>query len=73
MRNGITESEPRYLDVNDLAQQLGVAVQTIYRWRSEGIDMPRGFRVNGRVRWRQETVDAWVATQEARASQSSSG
>lgn len=73
MGNSTAESGARYLDVNDLAQQLGVAAQTIYRWRSEGIDMPRGFRVNGRVRWRQETVDAWVATQEARASESSTG
>lgn len=54
----------RHLDVSDVAEQLGVAVQTLYRWRSEGKDMPKGFKVGGRVRWRQESVDAWITAQE---------
>jgi len=57
----------RYLDVHDVAAELGVSVQTIYRWRSEGADMPVGFLVGSRVRWRQETVDEWIATQEHKA------
>ena len=57
----------QYLDVADLAAQLGVSVQTLYRWRSEGHDMPKGFLVGSRVRWRQETVDEWIAAQEAKA------
>lgn len=58
----------QYLDVGALAAQLGVSVQTLYRWRSEGHDMPQGFLVGSRVRWRQETVDAWIAEQEAKVS-----
>lgn len=57
----------KYLDVHAVADQLGVSVQTIYRWRSEGFDMPVGFLVGSRVRWRQETVDLWIAVQEAKA------
>lgn len=56
----------RHLDVHQLADQLGVSVQTIYRWRSEGADMPRGFKVGNGVRWRQERVDEWIAAQEAK-------
>ena len=57
----------RYLDIGALAEQLGVSIQTLYRWRSEGHDMPKGFMVGARVRWRQETVDAWIEAQEAKA------
>jgi len=58
----------RYLDIAELAEQLGVSVQTLYRWRSEGHDMPKGFMVGARVRWRQETVDTWIEAQEAKVS-----
>lgn len=57
----------KYLDIGELAEQLGVAVQTLYRWRSEGADMPTAFRVGSKLRWRQEVVDAWVAAQEQKA------
>ncbi|WP_213816201.1 helix-turn-helix domain-containing protein [Glaciihabitans sp. dw_435] len=56
-----------YLNIEDLAAQLGLSVQTLYRWRSTGADMPQGFLIGSRVRWRQETVDAWLSTQEAKA------
>lgn len=58
----------RYLDVAQLAEELGVSVQTIYRWRSEGADMPKAFKVGSQLRWKQETVDQWIAAQEAKAS-----
>jgi excisionase family DNA binding protein len=57
----------RYLDINDLAEQLGMSTATLYRWRSDGTDMPIGFMIGSRVRWKQETVDAWIAAQEAKA------
>lgn len=56
----------KFLDVNELADQLGVSVATIYRWRSEGVDMPQGFLVGARVRFTQEIVDAWVSAQIAK-------
>lgn len=64
-----TRAGEQLVDVHQLADQLGVAVQTIYRWRSEGIDMPRGFKVGNAVRWRQQVVDEWIAAQEAKAAQ----
>lgn len=59
----------RFLDINDLAGQLGVSVATIYRKRSQAEDLPTGFKIGARVRWRQETVDAWIEAQEAKAAQ----
>lgn len=56
----------KLLTINELAEQMGVAVQTIYRWRSDGTDMPKGFKVGNLVRWREETVDAWIAAREGK-------
>ena len=51
------------LDINELAEQLGISVATIYRWRSEGQDMPHAMKIGGRVRWTQDSVDSWLAEQ----------
>ncbi|MGA1812755.1 helix-turn-helix domain-containing protein [Frondihabitans sp. 4ASC-45] len=53
----------QYLDVGAIAEQLGVSVATIYRWRSEKRDMPRAFKAGGKVRWTQDSVDEWVQSQ----------
>jgi len=60
-------TKTRYLDINDLAEELGVSVATLYRWRSDGSDMPTGFKIGSQVRFRQETVDAWIEEQERKA------
>jgi len=57
-------SSPK-LDINELASQLGVSTATLYRWRSTGADMPRGFKVGARVRWTQQSVDDWIDKQMA--------
>ena len=59
---------PRFLDINDLAEQLGISVATLYRWRSDGTDMPRGFLIGSRVRFKQEVVDLWIEAQQTKAS-----
>lgn len=43
-----------------------MSVATLYRWRSDGTDMPKGFKIGGRVRWAQETVDLWLDAQVAK-------
>ena len=60
-------SKTRFIDINELAEQLGISVATIYRKRSEHEDIPLGFLIGSRVRWRQETVDLWIQAQEAKA------
>ncbi|PPH27809.1 AlpA family transcriptional regulator [Rathayibacter sp. AY1F9] len=56
-----------FLDVNDVAGQLKVSVATLYRWRSIGADMPKGFKVGSKLRFTQESVDAWIEEQQAKA------
>ena len=63
----VSSRQRRNLDVNDVAQQLGLSVATIYRWRSDGTDMPKAFKIGGRVRWTQKAVDDWIDAQIAEA------
>ncbi|TFD22130.1 AlpA family transcriptional regulator [Cryobacterium sp. TMS1-13-1] len=63
----VSSRQRRNLDVNDVAQQLGLSVATIYRWRSDGTDMPKAFKIGGRVRWTQLSVDEFLDAQIAKA------
>jgi excisionase family DNA binding protein len=47
------------MSVQDLAEYLGVARQTIYQWRYQGFG-PDSVRVGGAVRYRRAEVDAWL-------------
>ncbi|TXS72428.1 AlpA family transcriptional regulator [Streptomyces sp. sk2.1] len=52
----------RYLTPVDLADLLGVPVETVYQWRRKRTG-PRGFRVGRHVRFDPEDVRAWVQCQ----------
>ena len=52
----------RYLTPVDLAELLGVPVETVYQWRRKHTG-PRGFRVGRHLRFDPEDVRAWVASQ----------
>jgi predicted DNA-binding transcriptional regulator AlpA len=56
--------EGRLLDVHDLGERLGIPVGTIYRKRSAGEPMPAAVRVGRALRWKPETVAAWIDAQE---------
>lgn len=51
----------RYLTPIDLADLLGVPIETIYQWRRKDAG-PRGFRVGRHLRYDPEDVRAWVAS-----------
>ncbi|MFJ7063182.1 helix-turn-helix transcriptional regulator [Streptomyces microflavus] len=51
----------RYLTPIDLADLLGVSIETIYQWRRKDTG-PRGFRVGRHLRYDPEDVRAWVAS-----------
>ncbi|MCU1685337.1 MAG: Helix-turn-helix domain protein [Amycolatopsis sp.] len=53
---------PKLLTVTDLSDHLGVPVNTLYRWRTNGYG-PAGRRIGKHVRYRPEDVDAWVEQQ----------
>ncbi|MFE0118929.1 helix-turn-helix transcriptional regulator [[Kitasatospora] papulosa] len=50
----------RYLTPVDLADLLGVPVETVYQWRRKDTG-PRGFRVGRHLRYDPEDVRTWVA------------
>lgn len=51
----------RYLTPVDLADLLGVPVETVYQWRRKDTG-PRGFRVGRHLRYDPEDVRAWVTS-----------
>ncbi|GGO47952.1 hypothetical protein GCM10012287_21800 [Streptomyces daqingensis] len=51
----------RYLTPVDLAELLGIPVETVYQWRRKHTG-PRGFRVGRHLRFDPEDVRAWVAS-----------
>ena len=47
-----------------LAEYLGIGIRTAKRWVAEGI-LPRpDLRMRGVVRWRRETIEAWLVRQK---------
>ncbi|MFE5995213.1 helix-turn-helix domain-containing protein [Streptomyces sp. NPDC056453] len=52
----------RYLTPVDLADLLGVPVETVYQWRRKRTG-PRGFRVGRHLRFDPEDIRAWVQSQ----------
>jgi excisionase family DNA binding protein len=52
---------PRYLTPVDLADLLGVPLETVYQWRRKRTG-PRGFRVGKHLRYDPEDVRAWVSS-----------
>lgn len=56
----------RFLTPADLAQLLGVPVETVYQWRRKRTG-PTGFRVGRHLRYHPDDVHAWVSGQIAEA------
>lgn len=51
--------------VHDLARNLVVPVNTIYKWRTAGYG-PRALKIGKYVRYREADVRAWLATLDRR-------
>lgn len=51
------------LTVDDLASQLAISKASIYRMRSSGKSLPAALRIGSTLRWKQSSVDAWLADQ----------
>lgn len=49
------------LSARDLAGVLGVSVRSIWRWVSSGRLPKPDLRYGQLVRWRPETITAWIA------------
>ena len=53
---------PHLMTINELSTLLGVAVKTLRNWRCLG-QGPRAVIIGGRVRYRPQEVDEWIAQQ----------
>lgn len=54
----------RLLSPAELAEYLGVPVDTVYAWRYRGTG-PRAFRVGRHLRFREADVQQWLSAQAA--------
>jgi DNA-binding transcriptional MerR regulator len=50
------------LKINDVADRIGVPVNTLRYWRSHGLG-PKSARIGRWVAYREHDVDAWIASQ----------
>jgi len=58
----LTPSNPKYLTQRDLATLFKVTPRSIYNWRTKGkLPMAR-LMPNGRQAWREDEIEAWMAT-----------
>ncbi len=54
-----SDTPERLLTLPEVADHLGVPLQTVYQWRSRG-DGPRGIKVGRHVRVRRDDLEAWL-------------
>lgn len=52
----------RLMTVPELAEMLGIPVNTLYGWRCRG-EGPPGYRIGRYVRYRRSAVETWLETQ----------
>jgi excisionase family DNA binding protein len=62
----MTNELDRLMTITDLAEMLGVPVDTLYGWRHRG-EGPAGYRIGRHVRYRRAAVEAWLDTQVDKA------
>jgi excisionase family DNA binding protein len=56
------ETSDRLMTLAELAEMLGIPVNTLYGWRCRG-DGPPGYRIGRHIRYRRAAVEAWLETQ----------
>ena len=54
-----TDGGEKLLTLSQVADYLGVPLQSVYQWRTRG-EGPRGIRVGRHVRVRRSDLDAWL-------------
>lgn len=56
------ETSDRLMTLAELAEMLGIPVNTLYGWRCRG-EGPPGYRIGRHIRYRRAAVEAWLETQ----------
>jgi excisionase family DNA binding protein len=57
--NPLSNEDRQLLSARDIADYLGISVQTVYWWRSKGIG-PRGIRIGRHLRFRMSDFLEWL-------------
>lgn len=53
----------RLMSATEVAEFLGISVNTLYQLRYRGDPLPRGYRVGGRIKYRRADVETWLEEQ----------
>ena len=56
------ETSDRLMTLAELAEMLGIPVNTLYGWRCRG-EGPPGYRIGRHIRYRRTAVEEWLETQ----------
>jgi excisionase family DNA binding protein len=51
-----------WLTLDEIADELGVPVRTVYAWRTKGL-APRGYKIGKHVRVKRADLDVWLEAQ----------
>jgi DNA-binding transcriptional MerR regulator len=51
--------------IDEVSGETGIPVPTLRWYRAKGVGGPKSFRLAGRVVYRREDLEAWIAEQEA--------
>lgn len=51
-----------FITVQQFAEEMGIPVQTVYRWRTEGKG-PRAHKIGRHVRFSRHSVNEWLEQQ----------
>jgi predicted DNA-binding transcriptional regulator AlpA len=54
-----TESRQVFFSLNDLSAHFGIPLETMRGWRKRGL-LPPALKVGKHVRWRRESIEAWI-------------
>jgi len=73
-RRDVSQLEQQWTDatlvgIRGLSEQLDVSAQVIEQGVAAGADsgtVPRMFRINGQIRFRQQDIDEWINQQETK-------
>ncbi len=60
LSSDITVTKAMFLSIKDLSQYLQIKPSTLYAWASKGI-IPH-YKVHGLLRFKQDEIDAWIAS-----------
>ncbi|MBA3737333.1 MAG: helix-turn-helix domain-containing protein [Actinobacteria bacterium] len=60
----VNATESRFISTEDLAEEFGVPVATVRRWRYMG-DGPSGIKLGRHVRYERSEVERWLAERHA--------